>query len=122
MFFYTKRIFKLTALNYVLPGKIDQDFYEKTKAQLVEDENFNFKSDVDYWNLYKYIFIVFLTFLGCAIILSALLVLKTNITLLYGLLILTLIITFQPTVYFIILMVCCLQICQRRQLSNLNEF
>ena len=105
MFFYTKAFFKHTAPRYVLPCKIDNQFYEETKILLSENRDFKFTSDLNFWKSYRYIFLVFLVFIGSSILLTILFLLShKQSVLIFGILIFIIILTLQPAFYFCILM------------------
>ncbi len=105
MFFYSKAFFKHTAPRYVLPDRIDAEFYQESKKLLSENRNFKFKSELNFWKSYRYIFMVFLVFIGSAILLSFFFSLSIKqSSLIFGILIFILILTIQPVIFFCILM------------------
>src|SRR5258708_11196712 len=105
MFFYTKAFFKHTAPRFSLPGRIDAEFYLESKKLLSENRNFKFKSDLNFWKSYRYIFMVFLVFVVSALLLSMFFAFSIKQpSLILGILIFILILTAQPAIYFCILM------------------
>jgi hypothetical protein len=105
MFVYTKALFKHTAPRYSIPGKIDAEFYLESKKLLSENRNFKFRSELNFWKSYRYIFMVFLVFIFSALLLIMFLAFSTKQTsMILGILIFILILTAQPVIYFCILM------------------
>jgi len=101
MFFFTKALFKHTAPRYSLPGRIDAEFYLESKKLLSENKNFKFRSDLNFWNSYRYIFMVFLIFIVSALLLCLFFAFSIKQpSLIFGILIFILILTAQPAIYF----------------------
>jgi hypothetical protein len=104
--FYTKAFFKFKALRFTPPGRIDEDFYANTKERLVKNPNLKFESDFNFWQAYRGIFIVFVLF-TLSVICSVVFFFTEAIPDYWvrGIPLFLVIIFFQPTIYFFILMI-----------------
>jgi hypothetical protein len=105
MLFYKKAFSKHRVPRFIAPGRIDIEFYEESKKLLSENSGFKFRSELDYWKRFRIIFIVFVVFVACAILLTTLLIeSQEKYSLLLGILFFIMILTIRPVVYFLILM------------------
>jgi hypothetical protein len=101
---YTRGFFKHKALRFDLPGKIDKTFFLDIKKRISDDPHFKFKSEVNLWNLYKGLFIVFLfTIISCIIIFIIILLGQRNLVLIF-ISILIAAIGIRPSLYFCVLL------------------
>jgi hypothetical protein len=101
---YTRGFFKHKALRFDLPGKIDKTFYLDIKKRISDDPNFKFESEVNLWNLYKSLFIVFLfTTLSCVIIFVLILSDQRNLVLIFFLIVIVAV-GIRPSLYFCMLL------------------
>jgi hypothetical protein len=104
--FYTRYLFRIKRLQFTPPGVVDAEFYQDIKDRLVSEPTFKFESEVIFWQTYKYILIVFMTFIVAISLASLFYYFKVrDLPYLYGILAFVIILLARPSIYFVFLMV-----------------
>ena len=110
MFLISNLFYKYKPLKFIPPEKVDEKFYLDVRDRLVESPDFKFESEVNFWHSYKFMFLAYLLFVCCVLLVTTLFLFHAKFhefPLLYGLPLFIIVLGIRPCMYFTVLFVHC---------------
>lgn len=108
MYSKSNLLFRHKPLKFTPPEKVDGQFYLDVKNQLAQSPDFKFESEVNFWHMYKFIFLASLLFLCSVVLVTTLFLFNIKVVelpLVFGISFIIIMVGIRPFIYFTILFI-----------------